>query len=82
MPRIRLIGREGTVIDGVDRFPGDVVEVSAAVGRAFVDGYKQAEWVEDDEVPPPTRGMTVNPDPVPEHADPVPVRRASKKGKR
>jgi hypothetical protein len=71
MPRIRLIGREGTVIDGVDRFPGDVVEVSASVGRVFVEGYKQAEWVADEATPPPTRGMMVNPDPVARHGDPV-----------
>lgn len=70
MPRIRITGREGTVIDGVDRFPGDVVEVSVQTGRVFVDGYKQAEWVTGEDSPPPTRGMMVNPDPVATHRDP------------
>jgi len=48
MARIRMV--RGTVVDGRERFPGDVVEVGSADYRLLVEVYRHAVPAEEDVV--------------------------------
>jgi len=46
MARVRLV--RGTVVDGVERFPGEELEVGPAEYRLLVDVYQHAVPAEED----------------------------------
>lgn len=46
MVTVRVV--RGTVVGGLERFPGDVIEVTPTEARVLVDLHRQAERVAED----------------------------------
>ena len=70
MPRGEVIGADCFVWKGEVVCPGQILECSEKDAHALVNGYGTGRYVGAE--PAPTRpGMVVNPDPEPEHRDPV-----------